>query len=114
MPDLIAPTAGAVTLMELTAARTASRSGGDSPRWTRSTTCLAVADHTEEADRATREYIDDFLDDTGAASLRLLGRDPRLTVVAVLDFRLLGPLEVVGDGGRALPLGAGRQRALLA
>ena len=31
-----------------------------------------------------------------------------------MDFRLLGPLEVVGDGGRALPLGAGRRRALLA
>jgi WD40 repeat protein/DNA-binding SARP family transcriptional activator len=31
-----------------------------------------------------------------------------------LDFRLLGPLEVVDDGGLALPVGAGRQRALLA
>jgi WD40 repeat protein/DNA-binding SARP family transcriptional activator len=31
-----------------------------------------------------------------------------------VDFRLLGPLEVVGDAGRALPLGAGRRRALLA
>jgi DNA-binding SARP family transcriptional activator len=30
-----------------------------------------------------------------------------------LDFRLLGPLEVVGDGGTALPIGAGRERALL-
>ena len=31
-----------------------------------------------------------------------------------LDFRLLGPLEVLGDGGRALSIGSGRQRALLA
>ena len=31
-----------------------------------------------------------------------------------MDFRLLGPLEVVGDGGLALPIAAGRQRALLA
>jgi WD40 repeat protein/DNA-binding SARP family transcriptional activator len=31
-----------------------------------------------------------------------------------LDFRLLGPLEVVDDGGSALPIGTGRQRALLA
>jgi len=31
-----------------------------------------------------------------------------------LDFRLLGPLEVVGDGGLALSVGTGRQRALLA
>jgi WD40 repeat protein/DNA-binding SARP family transcriptional activator len=31
-----------------------------------------------------------------------------------LDFRLLGPLEVVGDGGLALSIGTGRQRALLA
>src|SRR5918996_4556731 len=31
-----------------------------------------------------------------------------------LDFRLLGPLEVVDDGGLALSIGAGRQRALLA
>jgi WD40 repeat protein/DNA-binding SARP family transcriptional activator len=31
-----------------------------------------------------------------------------------VEFRLLGPLEVVGDGGRAVPLGAGRRRALLA
>jgi WD40 repeat protein/DNA-binding SARP family transcriptional activator len=35
-------------------------------------------------------------------------------VVAALDFRLLGPLEVVGDGGVALSIGTGRQRALLA
>src|SRR5262245_56244822 len=32
---------------------------------------------------------------------------------SVLDFRILGPLEVVEDG-RSLPLGGGRQRALLA
>jgi DNA-binding SARP family transcriptional activator len=31
-----------------------------------------------------------------------------------LDFRLLGPLEVVSDGGLAVSIGAGRQRALLA
>jgi DNA-binding SARP family transcriptional activator len=31
-----------------------------------------------------------------------------------LDFRLLGPLEVVGDDGVALPVRAGRERALLA
>ena len=31
-----------------------------------------------------------------------------------MDFRLLGPLEVVGDGGLGLQIGAGRQRALLA
>jgi DNA-binding SARP family transcriptional activator len=31
-----------------------------------------------------------------------------------LDFRPLGPLEVVGDGSHALSIGAGRQRALLA
>jgi WD40 repeat protein/DNA-binding SARP family transcriptional activator len=31
-----------------------------------------------------------------------------------LDFRLLGPLEVVGDGGRGVSIGKGRQRALLA
>ncbi len=31
-----------------------------------------------------------------------------------MDFRLLGPLEVVGDGGLALSIGTGRQRALLA
>jgi WD40 repeat protein/DNA-binding SARP family transcriptional activator len=31
-----------------------------------------------------------------------------------VDFRLLGPLEVVGDGGAQLPIGTGRQRALLA
>jgi DNA-binding SARP family transcriptional activator/WD40 repeat protein len=30
-----------------------------------------------------------------------------------LDFRLLGPLEVVGDGGAELSIGTGRQRALL-
>jgi DNA-binding SARP family transcriptional activator len=37
-----------------------------------------------------------------------------VTVDPALDFRLLGPLEVVGDGGLALSIGAGRQRALLA
>ncbi len=31
-----------------------------------------------------------------------------------MDFRLLGPLEVVGDGGLELSIGTGRQRALLA
>jgi WD40 repeat protein/DNA-binding SARP family transcriptional activator len=31
-----------------------------------------------------------------------------------VDFRLLGPLEVIGDGGLAVSVGAGRQRALLA
>ncbi|MGH2825084.1 MAG: AfsR/SARP family transcriptional regulator, partial [Thermoleophilaceae bacterium] len=31
-----------------------------------------------------------------------------------LDYRLLGPLEVVGDGGLAHSIGTGRQRALLA
>jgi WD40 repeat protein/DNA-binding SARP family transcriptional activator len=31
-----------------------------------------------------------------------------------VDFRLLGPLEVVDDGGRELAVGPGRQRALLA
>ena len=31
-----------------------------------------------------------------------------------MDFRLLGPLEVVGDGDVALSIGTGRQRALLA
>jgi WD40 repeat protein/DNA-binding SARP family transcriptional activator len=30
-----------------------------------------------------------------------------------LNFRLLGPLEVAGDDGAALPIGKGRQRALL-
>jgi DNA-binding SARP family transcriptional activator len=30
-----------------------------------------------------------------------------------LNFRLLGPLEVDGDGGAALAIGTGRQRALL-
>jgi DNA-binding SARP family transcriptional activator len=37
-----------------------------------------------------------------------------LQVEAVLDFRLLGPLEVVDDDGRAVPLGGQKQRALLA
>ena len=37
-----------------------------------------------------------------------------VTVVAVLDFRLFGPLEVVGNGGLPLSIGTGRQRALLA
>ncbi len=31
-----------------------------------------------------------------------------------MEFRLLGPLEVVGDGGLAVSIGTGRQRALLA
>ena len=33
-----------------------------------------------------------------------------------MDFRLLGPLEVAGDGdgGPTAPIGTGRQRALLA
>ena len=31
-----------------------------------------------------------------------------------MDFRLLGPLEVVGDSGRGVSIGKGRQRALLA
>jgi WD40 repeat protein/DNA-binding SARP family transcriptional activator len=31
-----------------------------------------------------------------------------------LDFRLLGPLEVVGDGGLEISVGSGRQRILLA
>ena len=31
-----------------------------------------------------------------------------------MDFRLLGPLEAVGDGGVELSIGTGRQRALLA
>lgn len=31
-----------------------------------------------------------------------------------LEFRLLGPLEVIGDGGVALSIGTGRRRALLA
>ena len=31
-----------------------------------------------------------------------------------MDFRLLGPLEVVDDDGAALPLGGPRPRALLA
>jgi DNA-binding SARP family transcriptional activator len=35
-------------------------------------------------------------------------------VVRALDFRLLGPLEVVVDGGVAVSIGTGRQRALLA
>jgi WD40 repeat protein/DNA-binding SARP family transcriptional activator len=35
-------------------------------------------------------------------------------VVEALDFRLLGPLEVVGDDGSELAIGTGRQRALLA
>src|SRR6476659_1966422 len=30
-----------------------------------------------------------------------------------MEFRLLGPLEVNEDGGRTLPLGAPKQRALL-
>jgi DNA-binding SARP family transcriptional activator len=37
-----------------------------------------------------------------------------VTVAAGLDFRVLGPLEFVGDGGLALSIGTGRQRALLA
>jgi DNA-binding SARP family transcriptional activator len=32
----------------------------------------------------------------------------------MLDFRLLGPLEVLGDDGRPIPLGGKKQRALLA
>ncbi len=39
---------------------------------------------------------------------------PRCYVGRGLDFRLLGPLEVVGDGGLELSIGTGRQRALLA
>jgi DNA-binding SARP family transcriptional activator len=31
-----------------------------------------------------------------------------------LDFRLLGPLEVVGEGGLEISVGSGRQRVLLA
>ena len=31
-----------------------------------------------------------------------------------MDFRVLGPLEVIDDAGAALPLGACRQRAVLA
>jgi DNA-binding SARP family transcriptional activator len=31
-----------------------------------------------------------------------------------MEFRVLGPLEVVDDGGRPIPLGGARQRALLA
>ena len=31
-----------------------------------------------------------------------------------MDFRVLGPLEVVGDGGLEVAIGTGRQRALLA
>jgi DNA-binding SARP family transcriptional activator len=30
-----------------------------------------------------------------------------------VDFRLLGPLEVVDDDGREIAIGSGRQRALL-
>ncbi|MEA2296848.1 MAG: hypothetical protein QOE86_4487, partial [Solirubrobacteraceae bacterium] len=33
---------------------------------------------------------------------------------SLLEFRLLGPLEVIGDEGTALAIGTGRQRALLA
>ena len=36
-----------------------------------------------------------------------------LTVGSALNFRLLGPLEVDDDGGAALAIGTGRQRALL-
>jgi DNA-binding SARP family transcriptional activator len=32
----------------------------------------------------------------------------------VLDFRLLGPLEVLGEDGSPLPLGGAKQRAVLA
>jgi DNA-binding SARP family transcriptional activator len=35
-------------------------------------------------------------------------------VGGALDFRLLGPLEVVGDDGHGVSVGKGRQRALLA
>ena len=31
-----------------------------------------------------------------------------------MEFRLLGPLEVIGDDGASLPLGGARPRALLA
>jgi DNA-binding SARP family transcriptional activator len=31
-----------------------------------------------------------------------------------MEFRVLGPLEVLGDGGEALPLGGRRPRAVLA
>jgi DNA-binding SARP family transcriptional activator len=31
-----------------------------------------------------------------------------------LEFRLLGPLEVIGDDGTAIAIGTGRQCALLA
>ena len=31
-----------------------------------------------------------------------------------MEFRLLGPLEVIGDEGEAIVIGTGRQRALLA
>ena len=34
--------------------------------------------------------------------------------MTVLDFRLLGPLEVVGEDGARLPLGGAKQRAVLA
>ena len=37
-----------------------------------------------------------------------------LQVEGVLDFRLLGPLEVVDGDGRAVPLGGQKQRVLLA
>ena len=31
-----------------------------------------------------------------------------------MEFRLLGPLEVIGDDGASVPLGGARPRALLA
>jgi DNA-binding SARP family transcriptional activator len=31
-----------------------------------------------------------------------------------MDFRILGPLEVLDDSGRSLPLGGAKQRALIA
>ena len=43
----------------------------------------------------------------------LFGDVAGCTVDTVLKFRLLGPLEVVGDDGAALSIGKGRQRALL-
>jgi DNA-binding SARP family transcriptional activator/WD40 repeat protein len=45
---------------------------------------------------------------------RLYGAVTRVYGRSAVDFRLLGPLEVLDDDGRELSVGTGRQRALLA
>ena len=42
------------------------------------------------------------------------GPQAGVALASPLEFRVLGPLEVIGDEGRVLAVGTGRQRALLA